>query len=530
MGRHMGKTSALATLAALACISGVAAGQVQTANEAQASVAHGTAPVYTVINIAEGITTILPRMNRIGQVAFSVHNQDGYRAKFFDGRMVRDLGNLGYPESYAADLNDAGQVVGYSKYRDNPYATYWHAFRWTASTGMVDLGALPNAVRSQAQAINNRNEVVGFSYFSGPLAEPLHAVRWNAANAIFDLGTLYGPSDAVDINEAGQITGNTETPDNHRVGFFWDARRGMVSLGSLGGGDSAPVAINASGEITGYSAVAGDAFHAFLWKPWGRLIDLGTLGGGYSYATDLNDSDTVVGVSQIASGQERAFISYNGARMRDLGSFGGVDTKAWKINRYGQVVGRSAVRGYDFHAFSWTPSHGMVDLNRRLTIAPPGLVVQDAQSVSDTGVIVAESNAGLVVLVPGTSRYAAPVAGPILGQERIPFTRQRTAAVRFVDANRGDTHHATWSWGDGTPPEPAVIKESHGQGIAYGRHTYRKADSYDVVLTIHDSSGRKASVARHLWACDDKAGVPCTAPSAAAAGDGAAPANTSAGQ
>jgi probable HAF family extracellular repeat protein len=523
MGAHWKRITVLGWLGAIAGTAGIATGQVQPAGKAEASVAHG-APVYTVINIAEGVTTILPKMNRSGQVAFSVQNQDGHRAKFFDGRTIRDLGNLGLPESYAADLNDAGQVVGYSKYREIPEFTYLHGFRWSAATGMVDLGALPGTVYSEAHAINNRNEVVGYSYFNGVLSQRLHAVRWNAGNAIFDLGTLYGSSVASDINDAGQVTGGTGTPDGHSIAFFWDPRRGMVGLGSLGGGDSSPAAINASGQIAGESSVGGGDHHAFLWNPWGRLIDLGTFGGDLSYSTDLNDSGAVVGVSRNARGDDRAFISYNGSRMRDLGTFGGYAAKAWKINRYGQVVGRAAVRGYEFHAFSWTPSHGMIDLNRRLAITPPGLVVQDAFSLGDNGAIVAESNAGLVVLLPGTSTYAAPVAGPISGRERIPLGQQRMAAVRFVDANRGDTHRATWSWGDGSPPEAAILRETHGQGVAYGKHTYRQAGSYPVVLTVTDSTGRKASVSRLLYACDPSAGVACEVPGAAASSEATAPA------
>ena len=55
---------------------------------------------------------------------------------------MQDLGSLG-GSSYANGINDAGQVVGY-------YVTSWgtyRAFLWTASGGMQDLGTLGGRFR-----------------------------------------------------------------------------------------------------------------------------------------------------------------------------------------------------------------------------------------------------------------------------------------------------------------------------------------------------------------------------------------------
>jgi probable HAF family extracellular repeat protein len=43
--------------------------------------------------------------------------------------------------SYALGINDSGEVVAYSYLADNVTS---HAFTWTASGGMVDLGTLPS--------------------------------------------------------------------------------------------------------------------------------------------------------------------------------------------------------------------------------------------------------------------------------------------------------------------------------------------------------------------------------------------------
>ena len=47
-----------------------------------------------------------------------------------------DLGTLGGTEAAAFTVNDSGQVVGTSVLADNGA----HAFSWTASGGLVDLG------------------------------------------------------------------------------------------------------------------------------------------------------------------------------------------------------------------------------------------------------------------------------------------------------------------------------------------------------------------------------------------------------
>ena len=52
------------------------------------------------------------------------------------GWIVTDLGTLGGLFGDAEDINEAGHVVGSA----SPASGSDHAFRWTPSTGMVDLG------------------------------------------------------------------------------------------------------------------------------------------------------------------------------------------------------------------------------------------------------------------------------------------------------------------------------------------------------------------------------------------------------
>jgi probable HAF family extracellular repeat protein len=83
-----------------------------------------------------------------------------------------DLGTLGGGYSSAVAVNEAGQVVGMSSEAGD--ATD-HAFSWTRSGGMLDLGTLPGGVYSTAAAVNQRGDVAGSSSTGGG---ELHAVLW----------------------------------------------------------------------------------------------------------------------------------------------------------------------------------------------------------------------------------------------------------------------------------------------------------------------------------------------------------------
>jgi probable HAF family extracellular repeat protein len=86
----------------------------------------------------------------------------------------------------------------------SPYtATLWSNGQRTS------LGALPGASFSEATAINNLGQVVGWSYAAQEYQDNLihHATLWSNGQ-ITDLGTMGGiTSEANGINSAGQIVG-----------------------------------------------------------------------------------------------------------------------------------------------------------------------------------------------------------------------------------------------------------------------------------------------------------------------------------
>src|SRR4051794_24646657 len=88
-----------------------------------------------------------------------------------------DLGTLGYDYSYAAAVNESGQVVGETF---NPGAPA-HAFSWTSGGGMVGLGTF-GGTSSNASAVNDGGQVVGYADLAGDAAG--HAFSWTSGGGM----------------------------------------------------------------------------------------------------------------------------------------------------------------------------------------------------------------------------------------------------------------------------------------------------------------------------------------------------------
>jgi len=74
---------------------------------------------------------------------------------------IKSLGNLGGSWSVAFDVNDHGQVVGYSDIGNGEY----RAFYWDQENGMIELPS--GESNSIARAINNHGQIVGYN--DGPV-------------------------------------------------------------------------------------------------------------------------------------------------------------------------------------------------------------------------------------------------------------------------------------------------------------------------------------------------------------------------
>lgn len=214
-----------------------------------------------------------------------------------------DIGSLGgHFYSSAFGINNLGQVVGSSDTSDT-FLGPRHAFLWTAETGMTDLGTL-GGKNSFAADINDQGQVVGSSYLAE--GEPqIHAFLWTAETGMTDLGTLGGSDSwAEGINNLGQVVGYSDTADGSSHAFLWTAETGMTDLGTLGGYGSFALEINDLGQVVGYSGVSSAPDRGFLWTAKTGMLDLGSLEDhSFSFAHDINNFGQIVGNSYVENNE-----------------------------------------------------------------------------------------------------------------------------------------------------------------------------------------------------------------------------------
>ncbi len=221
----------------------------------------------------------------------------------------------------AEDVNSAGRIVGSANFPNDGFSKL--AVVYETSTGqLVNLGALPGANWSEALAVNEIGQVVGFSrnFVTG---DPPHTAFLWAEGVMTPLSVPLGPrAVATDIDDQGRIVGwmGASTNDSHV--FIW--QDGMATdLGNAPGAfASAPTAINAIGQVLVVAQFLEDdtspaIIRTFLWDE-DEWTDLGWLPGFNRCAgLDLNDAGLVVGYCTTSAQPYpiRAFLWQDGVMM-----------------------------------------------------------------------------------------------------------------------------------------------------------------------------------------------------------------------
>jgi probable HAF family extracellular repeat protein len=217
--------------------------------------------------------------------------------------------------------------------------------------GIEDLGTLPGGTYSAAYAVSGDGLVVVGEADDASMVP--RAIRWTAATGMQDLGSITVPSNLASARAANGdgsvVVGYAHDSGGLPRAFHWTALGGMQDLGTLGGDRAEALALSADGTVvTGVANNIHGQTRAFRFTSVGGMVDLGSLGGVHSYATAVSaDGNVVVGRS---ANQQRAFRWTAGGGMHEIGMFHqGNDSRAYGTNDDGTIIVGEA----DGRAFLW---------------------------------------------------------------------------------------------------------------------------------------------------------------------------------
>jgi probable HAF family extracellular repeat protein len=247
----------------------------------------------------------------------------GFQTRAFlwqDGAM-KDLGTLGTgTDAQAILISEKGQVVGWSYTNSVPtnacmpgFAFVTGSFIWDKENGMRDLGSLGGTCTT-ASDINNHGQIVGFSNLPGDLSE--HGFLWN--NGSFqDLGGSLGGDflGPFALNDAGEAVGFATLPgDTIGHAVLWKRVGEMVDLGGVGADQcSYATSINAATQVVGTSSDCVSTSRVLLWEE-GSIFDLNALiprGSPLSlqFTETINDRGEIAGTGVDVDGNQHAFLA-----------------------------------------------------------------------------------------------------------------------------------------------------------------------------------------------------------------------------
>lgn len=291
-------------------------------------------------------------------------------ATLWIGRRIINLGVVrGGSDSIGTSINNAGQAVGISNngVADpfSPFGVQVRTFLWEEGK-LRDIGTLGGPDATPGPGCNNQRPgvIVGSSYTSFtpnettgiPTQDPF---LWENGK-MTDLGTLGGSGGIGQCaNKRLQVIGMSSlaahpaaclTGETGCHAYLWQ-RGTMKDLGTLGGDNSEAIWINDAGEIAGSADLPGnDLHHAVRWKD-DQILDLGTVNGdACSRGRAINERGQVVGGSSDCQNFLHAFLWEEGAGMIDLNTVippgSGLQlTNAVNINDRGEILAKSIPAG-----------------------------------------------------------------------------------------------------------------------------------------------------------------------------------------
>lgn len=215
-------------------------------------------------------------INNQGQIAgdISLTSPPGRFAALYSNGTVQNLGVQGSSFNIGAGINNNGQVI-FNSSQGTTYEGYLYSNG--ALTELPTLGGFSGTV----YAINDQGQIVGTAMTAGTYrGGDSHAYLYSDGT-IQDLGTLPGDttSEALGINDAGEIVGDSENGIGNPGHAFLDVNGTMYDVNNLVSGDAgyvitSAVAINASGQIAADAITPSGVEHAVLLTPTASAVPL----------------------------------------------------------------------------------------------------------------------------------------------------------------------------------------------------------------------------------------------------------------
>jgi probable HAF family extracellular repeat protein len=183
----------------------------------------------------------------------------------------------GDPDGAAVAINDRGQIVGISgPCADDDGMGARHAVLWENGT-VTNLGNFGGQYFNTAAAINSFGQIAGWSDLANDTAlctPACHAFLWTKSGGIQDLGVLPGDQNslAYGINDQGQVVGQSIDAEGNSRAFIWQNGK-MTDLNTLTPPGSPFLLfagdVNDEGEITGetFDETAGELGPAYVAVP-----------------------------------------------------------------------------------------------------------------------------------------------------------------------------------------------------------------------------------------------------------------------
>ena len=231
-----------------------------------------------------------------------------------EGLRARKLQRLGAGSrgTVALDINDRGQIVGYS--RDHDFKD--HAVRWNKRGKVKSLPCSESITECTAVAINNKGDAVSATRYE----VQNFAVVWGANGETKKLSTLPGKtvSAAYDLNDAGWVVGGAWTVSTYDYyGTLYDIRDASTPVvwkkpqhphalrplpGETAIVEAEALAVNNSKtgirQVVGYTLYDGIGTVATAWDGQGEPSRLPPLPGQFeSVALGVNADSIAVGFS-----------------------------------------------------------------------------------------------------------------------------------------------------------------------------------------------------------------------------------------